>query len=149
MKAFALTAADQPAALTDLPDHDIGQDEALIRVRAASVNGFDVYQASGGLMAMMSHELPTVIGRDLSGEVMAVGSGRTDVAVGDEVLGFVTSSPPLHTGTWAELVAGGSGLVLARKPAALGWQAAAALPLAASTPSMPSMPSSQVRVRRC
>jgi NADPH:quinone reductase-like Zn-dependent oxidoreductase len=133
MKAFALTAPDRPAALTDLPDPQIGPDDALVRVQAASVNGFDVYQAIGGLMGMMPHDLPTVIGRDLAGVVVAVGAQRTDVAVGDEVLGFVTSTPPLHSGTWAELVAGGPGLILARKPAGLGWEAAAAIPLAAST----------------
>src|SRR5215208_992939 len=133
MKAFALTVAEQPAALTDLPDPEIAPDEALVSVRAASVNGFDVYQASGGLMAMMPHELPTVIGRDLAGVVVAVGPDRTDVTVGEEVLGFVTSTPPLHRGTWAELVAGGPDLVLARKPADLSWEAAAAIPLAAST----------------
>jgi NADPH2:quinone reductase len=133
MKAFALTAADTPATLTDLPDPAPAADEALVRVHAASVNGFDAYQASGGLMGMMPHDLPTVIGRDLSGVVEAVGSKRTDVAVGDEVLGFVKSTPPLHSGTWAELVAGGVNLVLARKPAGLGWESAAAIPLAGST----------------
>src|SRR5215213_4458294 len=133
MKAFALTVAEQPAALTDLPDPEIARDEALVSVRAASVNGFDVYQASGGLMAMMPHQLPTVIGRDLAGVVVAVGPDRTDVTVGEEVLGFVTSTPPLHRGTWAELVAGGPDLVLARMPADLSWEAAAAIPLAAST----------------
>jgi NADPH:quinone reductase-like Zn-dependent oxidoreductase len=133
MKAFALTAADKPAALTDLPDPELMPDGALVRIHAASVNGFDVYQASGGLTAMMPHEFPTVVGRDMAGVVVAVGADRTDVAVGDEVLGFVTIMPPLHSGTWAELVAGGAGLVLARKPAALAWDAAAAIPLAAST----------------
>jgi NADPH:quinone reductase-like Zn-dependent oxidoreductase len=133
MKAFALNTADQPAALTDLPDPELNPDGALVRVRTASVNGFDVYQSSGGLMAMMPHDLPTVVGRDMAGVVVAVGIDRTDVKPGDEVLGFVTSTPPLHGGTWAELVAGGSGLVLARKPAELGWEAAAAMPLAAST----------------
>jgi NADPH2:quinone reductase len=133
MKAFALTAADQPAALTDLPDPEIGPDEALVRVHTASVNGFDVYQASGGLMAMMPHDLPTVVGRDMAGVVVAVGPKRSDVAAGDGVLGFVTIAPPLHRGTWAELVAGGSGLILAPKPAGLAWEAAAAIPLAAST----------------
>jgi NADPH:quinone reductase-like Zn-dependent oxidoreductase len=133
MKAFALTTDSRPAALTDLPDPVPDAGGALIRVHAASVNGFDVYQSSGGLMAMMPHDLPTVIGRDMAGMVIAVGPERTDVAVGDEVLGFVTSTPPLHSGTWAELVAGGSDLILARKPDQLAWEAAAAIPLAAST----------------
>jgi NADPH:quinone reductase-like Zn-dependent oxidoreductase len=133
MKAIALTVADKPAALVHLPDPEVAADGALIRVRAASVNGFDVFEASGGLMAMMPHELPTVIGRDMAGVVVAVGPERTDVAEGDEVLGFVTSAPPLHTGTWAELVSGGANLILARKPAGLAWEAAAAIPLAAAT----------------
>ena len=133
MKAFALTVSEQPAALTDLPDPELGPDWALVRVHAASVNGFDVYQASGGLMAMMPHELPTVIGRDFAGVVLDVGTNRTGVAAGDEVLGFVTSTPPLHTGTWAELVAGGVNLIVAPKPSGLSWDAAAAIPLAGST----------------
>jgi NADPH2:quinone reductase len=133
MKAFALTDTNEPAALTDLPDPEVGADGALIRVHAASVNGFDVYQASGGLMGMMPHDLPTVVGRDMAGVVVAVGAERSDVAAGDEVLGFVTSAPPLHSGTWAELVAGGADLILARKPAGLAWEAATAIPLAAST----------------
>ncbi len=133
MKAFALTTTGQPAALTDLPDPEVVADGALVRVRAASVNGFDVYQASGGLIGMMPHDLPTVIGRDLAGIVVAIGSDRTDVAVGDHVLGFVTSAPPLHSGTWAQLVAGGGDLILATKPDGLTWAEAAAIPLAAST----------------
>jgi NADPH:quinone reductase-like Zn-dependent oxidoreductase len=132
MKAIALTAEGQPAALVDLPDPTVDPDGLVIRVRAASVNGFDVYQAGGGLMAMMPHELPTVVGRDLSGVVVDVGPVRTDVALGDEVLGFVPSAPPLHVGTWAELV-GGPSLIVARKPAELGWDAAAAIPLAGAT----------------
>jgi len=133
VKAFALTAENQPAGLTDLPDPELAPDAALIRIHAASVNGFDVYQASGGLMAMMPHELPTVVGRDLAGVVEAVGAARTDVAPGDEVLGFIQSAPPLHLGTWAEAVAGGAKLVLARKPAGIDWVTAAAIPLAAAT----------------
>ncbi len=121
VKAFALTAENQPAGLTDLPDPELAPDAALIRIHAASVNGFDVYQASGGLMAMMPHELPTVVGRDLAGVVEAVGAARTDVAPGDEVLGFIQSAP------------GGAKLVLARKPAGIDWVTAAAIPLAAAT----------------
>ncbi len=111
VKAFALTAENQPAGLTDLPDPELAPDAALIRIHAASVNGFDVYQASGGLMAMMPHELPTVVGRDLAGVVEAVGAARTDVAPGDEVLGFIQSG----------------------KPAGIDWVTAAAIPLAAAT----------------
>jgi NADPH2:quinone reductase len=133
VKAFALTRPDQPATLVDLPVPDLAADGVRVRVRAASVNGFDVFQANGYLVAMMEHVFPTVIGRDFAGIVEAVGSARTDVAVGDEVLGFVTSMPPLHDGTYAEVIAGASGLVLAHKLAGLSFETAAAIPLAGVT----------------
>jgi NADPH:quinone reductase-like Zn-dependent oxidoreductase len=132
VKAFALTSADQPAALVDLPDPEPGRAGILVRVRAASVNGFDVFEANGYLIQMMEHVFPTVIGRDFAGVVEAVGDGRTDIAVGDEVLGFISGAPPLHLGTYAELV-GGPDLIVALKPASLSFAVAAAIPLAGAT----------------
>jgi NADPH:quinone reductase-like Zn-dependent oxidoreductase len=132
MKAFALTSPDQPAAVLDLPDPELAPDAVGIRVRAASVNGFDVFQALGQLMAMMEHALPTIIGRDFAGVVEAVGSERSDVAIDDEVLGFIPSTPPLHDGTYADVVTS-SNVVLAPKPAGLSFDVAAAIPLAGAT----------------
>jgi NADPH:quinone reductase-like Zn-dependent oxidoreductase len=132
MKAFALERADSPASVVELPTPEAPANGALVRVRAASVNGFDVYQASGGLAGMMEHEFPTVLGRDFAGVVEGVGSGFDAFSPGDEVLGFVPSTPPLRVGTFAELVAGGPEIVLARKPQALDFDRAAALPLAGS-----------------
>jgi NADPH:quinone reductase-like Zn-dependent oxidoreductase len=78
---------------------------------------------------MMEHALPTVIGRDFSVVIDAVGDGRGDVAEGDDVLGFVPSTPPLRDGTYAEWVAGPD-LVYAPKPATVSFEVAAAIPLA-------------------
>lgn len=132
MKAFALTAPGQPAALIELPDSEPGDDRIVVRVRAASVNGFDVFQASGQLSSMMPHDFPAVVGRDFAGVVEAVGADWSGVEVGDEVLGFVPSTPPLKVGAFAELVAGSS-LVIAGRPAELSWAQAAAIPLAGAT----------------
>ncbi len=49
MKAFALESTDKPAALVTVPKPEVGEADVLVAVRAASVNGFDVYQASGSL----------------------------------------------------------------------------------------------------
>jgi NADPH:quinone reductase-like Zn-dependent oxidoreductase len=133
MKAFALTAPNRPAAVVDLPDPSLPDGAALVRVRAASVNGMDVYEASGNLAAMMPHEYPVIVGRDFAGVVEAVGAGRTDVSVGDEVIGFIPATPPLHAGSWAELVVAGPDVPLARKPASVSFEAAAAIPLAGVT----------------
>jgi len=129
MKAFALTTVDQPATLIDLPDPETAAGALRVRIRAATVNGFDAGQATGMFMGMMPHELPTVIGRDFAGVVDAVGEGRSDVAVGDEIFGFVPWTPPLHNGSFADFIASAD-LVFARKPAGLSFESAASLGLA-------------------
>jgi NADPH:quinone reductase len=132
MKAIALETTGKPASLVDVPRPAVGESGVLIAVRAASVNGFDVYQANGYLVGMMEHHFPAIVGRDFAGVVQAVGSGVTDFAAGDEVFGFIPSVPPLKSGSFAEYVAGGPELVLAHKPSALDFHEAAALPLAGS-----------------
>lgn len=132
MKAFALESPDQPASLTQIPKPEIGEGDVLVAVKAASVNGIDVYQASGNLVAMMEHAMPTVVGRDFAGVVEAVGSGVSGFAAGDPVFGFIPTAPPLKSGAFAEYVAGGPELVLAAKPPELDLNDAAALPLAGS-----------------
>jgi NADPH:quinone reductase-like Zn-dependent oxidoreductase len=132
MKAFALAAPDTAAAIIDIPDPEPGADRIVVRVNAASVNGFDIFEAGGLLAAMMPHDYPVVVGRDFAGVVESVGAGWSDVEVGDEVLGFVPSTPPLKVGTFGELI-GGSGVVIAGKPTELSWAQAAALPLAGAT----------------
>jgi NADPH:quinone reductase-like Zn-dependent oxidoreductase len=47
MRAYALPDADHPAALVDLPDPEVAPDGVRIRVTAASVNGFDIFEATG------------------------------------------------------------------------------------------------------
>ncbi len=55
--------------------------EAVIKVDAAGINYIDVYFRSGQYKA----ELPLTIGMEAGGTVKAVGSGVTDVKVGDKV----------------------------------------------------------------
>jgi NADPH:quinone reductase-like Zn-dependent oxidoreductase len=115
----------------DLPEPEVGASDVLVAIRAASVNGFDVFEANRYLIGMMEHRFPTVIGRDLAGVVEATGPEVTGFAAGDEVLGFVPSMPPLEKGSFAEKISGPD-LVLVPKPAELDFLEAAALPLAGS-----------------
>ena len=132
MKAFALESADRPASLIELPKPAAGEADVLIAVKAASVNGIDIYEAMGALAGMMPHDYPTVVGRDFAGTVESVGPAAAGFEAGDDVFGFIPTAPPLKNGTFAEYVAGGSGLVLAHQPASLSYVDAAALPLAGS-----------------
>jgi NADPH:quinone reductase-like Zn-dependent oxidoreductase len=129
MKAFALTTNDQPARLIELPIPVTAPGAIAVRVRAATVNGFDVQHATGLFTTMMPHILPTVIGRDFAGVVESVEAGRADVAVGDEIFGFVPYAPPLHDGSFADVIVS-SDLVFAPKPAGLPFDTAASLGLA-------------------
>jgi NADPH:quinone reductase-like Zn-dependent oxidoreductase len=132
VRAFALDRPDAPAHLIDLPQPTAGEGEVLVGVIAASVNGFDIFEAGGALLGMMEHELPTVIGRDFAGVIDGVGPGVTEFAEEDAVFGFIPSAPPLKNGSFAEYIAGGAELVIVPKPAGLDDDIAAALPLAGS-----------------
>ena len=97
-----------------------GADEVLIRVRAASVNPAD-WKARRGFREM---PLPAVLGHDASGTVE---TSRSDAfAEGDDVFGMTAS------GAYAEL-ATAAAAAIARKPAALSHEQAAALPVAGMT----------------
>jgi NADPH:quinone reductase-like Zn-dependent oxidoreductase len=130
MKAYALESSDRPARLVDIPKPGVGEADVLVKVRAASVNGIDVFQAMGAMTGMLEHHFPTVVGRDFAGTVEAAGLGFRGFVAGDDVFGFIPAAPPLKSGSFAEYVAGGPSLVLARKPAGLGFNEAAGLPLA-------------------
>ena len=97
-----------------------GDGEVLIRVRAASVNPTDWKSRRG----MGEDALPAVLGKDVSGTVEV---SRTDAfAEGDDVFGMAAS------GGYAEF-ATASADVIARKPAALSHEQAAAIPVAGMT----------------
>jgi len=97
-----------------------GDGEVLIRVHAASVNPAD-WKARRG---MMPKRLPAVLGSDVSGTVEA--SRAEGFSEGDEVFGFAAS------GGYAEFAATPAGLI-AKKPAGVSHEQAAAIPVAGLT----------------
>jgi NADPH:quinone reductase-like Zn-dependent oxidoreductase len=110
-------------------------DEALIKVRAASINPVDWKIRKGGYPAVKQEDLPIVLGRDVSGEIVETASEfrATDgegvaFKVGDAVFAFLG----MGRGGYQEYVIGKSN-ELARKPASLNHIEAAAVPLAGIT----------------
>jgi NADPH:quinone reductase-like Zn-dependent oxidoreductase len=87
----------------------------LVKVSAASVNGFDVSVASGRLQGMMEHRFPVVLGKDFAGTVEAVGDGVTSVEVGDRVFG-VLMREYLGPGTFGEFAVIPEAIGLAKIP---------------------------------
>jgi NADPH:quinone reductase-like Zn-dependent oxidoreductase len=111
----------------DFPDPAPGPGEVLIRVAAASINPVDLMQRSGATKAYFPIEFPGVIGWDLSGTVLKLGSGVKDFAVGDKVFAWA-----FHT--YAELCVVKTA-ILAKIPAGVDTVDAAALPLVTITGS--------------
>jgi NADPH:quinone reductase-like Zn-dependent oxidoreductase len=54
MKAFALESSDRPARIIDIAKPEVGEADVLVAVKAASVNGIDVYQAMGARNSIVS-----------------------------------------------------------------------------------------------
>ncbi|MFC4030799.1 NADP-dependent oxidoreductase [Streptomyces polygonati] len=109
---------------TELPQPGPGQ--VRIAVRAAGVNPLDHKMRAGLMKDAFPVELPHVPGAEASGVIEAVGEDVAGLVVGDEVFGRTV------TGAYAEqAVADASMLTL--KPDTLGWEQAAAIPVAAET----------------
>jgi NADPH:quinone reductase-like Zn-dependent oxidoreductase len=78
-----------------------GAGEVLVRVHAAGINPVDWKIREGLLKGMLHHTLPLVLGWDVSGIVVALGSGLTRLKVGDEVF----SRPDIdRDGAYAEYI---------------------------------------------
>ncbi len=107
--------------LRDVPDPKPAAGEVVVKIAATSINPIDYKLRSGAARARMPLELPAILGRDVAGEVVEVGSGVTTVRVGDRVLG-------LGTRTYAEKASINAD-ALAPIPPALDLVEAGALPL--------------------
>ncbi len=94
--------------------------EVLIRVRAASVNPIDWKNRRG----VSAEDLPAVLGREVSGTVEI--SRADGFSEGDEVFGWSAS------GGYAEFSTASAG-ALAKKPAGVTFEQAAAIPVAGVT----------------
>jgi NADPH:quinone reductase len=103
MRAITVDDFGAPPMLTDQPIPKPGPGEVLVRVHAASVNGFDVSVAAGRLKGMMEHRFPVVLGKDFAGTVEGTGPEAATLAVGDAVFGTVMK-PTLGDGSFAEYV---------------------------------------------
>jgi NADPH:quinone reductase-like Zn-dependent oxidoreductase len=117
----------------DVPAPRVGPNGVLVQVRATSVNPVDCKFRRGLLDAIRPVVFPVIWGGDLSGVVAEVGSAVTLFKPGDEVYGFKDGYVgKTYRGTYAEFVVVPE-KSLAKKPANLSHEEAAAVPLAALT----------------
>ena len=109
----------------EVPTPQPGADEVLVKVLATSVNPIDWKIRSGAVKDRMPIQFPFIPGRDVAGEVTAVGANVKDFRPGQRVMGLVNH-------TYAEyLVAKAS--ILTVIPEGLAVETAGAIPLVVLT----------------
>jgi NADPH:quinone reductase-like Zn-dependent oxidoreductase len=131
MRAITQTAFGGPEVLElvdDAAEPVPGPTQVLVRVRATSVNPVELFVRSGAFPLL--GEPPFVLGWDLSGVVERVDPGVHRFKAGDEVYGLPYF--PAAAGANAEYLVAPA-RQLARKPAGISHQEAAALPLVGLT----------------
>ena len=86
MKAVLFHKHGGPEVLeyTDFPTPEPGPGEALVRLKAAALNGLDLWVRAG--WPGIKLEYPHIPGADGAGEVVALGSGVTNRAIGERVV---------------------------------------------------------------
>ncbi|OUL34952.1 zinc-binding alcohol dehydrogenase [Nostoc sp. T09] len=112
----------------DVEQPTIKPDQILVKIHASSVNPVDWKIRQGMLQLLTGYNFPLILGFDLAGEVVQVGSQVKRFQLGDAIYG----STALPGGAYAEFAAIPENLA-APKPTNLSYEEAAAVPLAALT----------------
>ena len=120
----------------NFPDPDIGPADVLLRVRATSLNYHDIFTRRG--MPGIKIPLPVIMGLDVAGEIVKVGSDVKEWKAGDRVL--VDPLNRVEGGLMGETMNGGLAELckarahqLVRIPDNVSFEQAAALPVAYGT----------------
>jgi NADPH:quinone reductase-like Zn-dependent oxidoreductase len=131
MKAFVVDKYKKKGALrlADVPEPELREDDVLVRVHATGVNLLDSKIRDGEFKLILPYRPPFVLGHDVAGSVVRVGSKVRRFKTGDEVYG----RPRDHrVGTFAKFIAMNEADV-ALKPKNLNMEEAASIPLVGLT----------------
>jgi NADPH:quinone reductase-like Zn-dependent oxidoreductase len=110
--------------LSEVAEPHAGAGQVRLRVVSVGVNPSDYKIREGWLQDVFPVQFPNIPGGELAGVIDEVGDGVSDIAIGDEVLGWS------DTGAYAQYALA---TYVAPKPAGLDWATAAAVPVAGET----------------
>lgn len=131
MKSFVVERYKKKGALrlTEMPEPRMGASDVLIRVHATAINQLDSKLRDGDFKAFLPYRPPFIPGHDLAGTILTVGADVRGFAPGDAVY---ARPRDMRIGTFAPIIAVDAADV-ARKPATLSMEEAAAIPLVGLT----------------
>ena len=131
MKAFILDKYNTKAPLRfgEMPEPEMRDDEVLVKVHSAGINQLDAKIKNGEFKLILPYRLPLILGHDVAGVIVRVGSRVHRFKSGDEVY---SRPDDFRIGAFAELIAIKEDS-LALKPKALTMEEAASIPLVGLT----------------
>jgi enoyl reductase len=112
----------------EVPDPEPGPGEVRIRVRAAGIQPFDCATRRGDYAQYNPLKLPALLGNEAAGVVDKAGPGVTGIAVGEEMIAFMTMQGYADTVVVPADQAG-------PKPAGMSWPEAGVLSASGQTAS--------------
>lgn len=126
---FDQYGAPEVLHLAEVADPVAGPGQVLVRIAAAAVNPADHKWRDGMFKDFVPITFPHILGYDVAGTVIAVGSDTQGFSVGDRVVAMLN---PMTKGGYAEQVAIDASSV-AKIPGNLDFPTAAAIPCAGLT----------------
>jgi NADPH:quinone reductase-like Zn-dependent oxidoreductase len=131
MKAFIIDRYGSGARMRarEMPDPVMREDDVLVQIHAAGVNVLDSKIRSGEFKRLLPYHLPLILGNDVAGVVLQVGSRVRRFKPGDDVYARPDKD---RIGTFAELISIKEDSV-AKKPKNLTMEEAASIPLVGLT----------------
>jgi NADPH:quinone reductase-like Zn-dependent oxidoreductase len=131
MKAFILDKYRKKGALRfgDMPEPTLRDDDVLVEIHAAGLNLLDSKVRDGEFKLILPYRPPFILGHDVAGTVVRVGSKVRQFKPGDEVYARPRDG---RVGTFAEFIAVNEADV-ALKPKNLTMEEAASIPLVGLT----------------
>ena len=131
MKAFIVDryGSEDRVRSSEVPDPEMQEDDALIQIHAAGVNQLDSKIRDGEFKLLLPYRFPLILGNELAGVVVRVGSRVRRFKPGDEVYARPDKN---RIETFAEFIAVKEDDV-AIKPKSLTMEEAASIPLVGLT----------------
>jgi alcohol dehydrogenase len=131
MKAFIVDSYGSMEGVRagDMPDPELQEDDVLVQIHAAGVNPLDSKIRDGDFKLFLPYHFPLILGNEVAGVVVRVGSGVRRFKPGDEVY---ARSDTGRIGAFAEFIAIQEAAV-AQKPKNLTMEEAASIPLVGLT----------------
>jgi NADPH:quinone reductase-like Zn-dependent oxidoreductase len=131
MKAFIVDryGSTDGVRAGEMPDPQLREDDVLIQIHAAGVNPLDSKIRDGAFKLILPYRLPLILGNDVAGVVVRVGSRVRRFKPGDEVYARPDQD---RIGAFAEFISIQEDAV-AKKPKELTMEEAASVPLVGLT----------------